>query len=92
MYGDLTQGTRIEVGGVGAVVRQCGDPNSEEAVVFVHGNPGPSDDGDFIAEQIGDRYRVVLPDMPGFGRADRPRSAGRGRRREGDSAPAGGGR
>lgn len=63
----------IVVDGVRAHVRQAGDEESSEAVVFVHGNPGPSDDWDFAAAGAGALCRAVLIDMPGYGRADRPR-------------------
>jgi pimeloyl-ACP methyl ester carboxylesterase len=41
--------------------------------VFVHGNPGPLDDWEELAPEVARFARVIAPDMPGFGRADRPR-------------------
>jgi pimeloyl-ACP methyl ester carboxylesterase len=64
---------RIAVDGVTSSVFCAGDERSSEAVVFVHGNPGPSDDFHYLLPQIGAFARVIAPDMPGFGRADRPR-------------------
>jgi pimeloyl-ACP methyl ester carboxylesterase len=64
----------IEVEGVASPVFSAGDERSREAVVFVHGNPGPSDDFHDLLPQIGTFARVVAPDMPGYGRADRPRN------------------
>jgi pimeloyl-ACP methyl ester carboxylesterase len=41
--------------------------------VFVHGNPGSGEDWRALLEQTGAFARAVAPDMPGFGRADKPR-------------------
>src|SRR5260221_9572566 len=56
-----------------SVVFQGGPADSGEAVVFVHGNPGPSDGWTGLATQASEFARVVTMDMPGYGRADRPR-------------------
>ena len=50
------------------------DPNQREAVVFVHGNPGPLDDWEELAPGIASFARVVAMDMPGYGRSERPRN------------------
>ncbi len=63
----------ISVDGVTSPVFCAGDERGGEAVVFVHGNPGPSDDFHYLLPQIGAFTRAIAPDMPGFGRADRPR-------------------
>jgi pimeloyl-ACP methyl ester carboxylesterase len=49
------------------------DPSKREAVVFVHGNPGPMDDWEGLAPAVAKFARVVAMDMPGYGRADHPR-------------------
>ena len=41
----------------------------DEAVVFVHGNPGPMDDFEVLIPAVAGVARVVAIDMPGFGRA-----------------------
>jgi pimeloyl-ACP methyl ester carboxylesterase len=61
------------VRGVRSAVYDSGPTTSSEAVVFVHGNPGPLDDWDELAPEVASFARVIAPDMPGFGRADRPR-------------------
>jgi len=43
-----------------------------EAVVFVHGNPGSSEDWIGLAEPVSAFASVLAPDMPGFGGADKP--------------------
>jgi len=49
------------------------DPEKREAVVFVHGNPGPMDDWEGLIPAVTPFARVVAMDMPGYGRADHPR-------------------
>jgi len=62
----------VIVNGVRSRVLQSGPAWSEEAAVFVHGNPGFSADWDDLAARAGEFIRCVAPDMPGFGEADRP--------------------
>jgi pimeloyl-ACP methyl ester carboxylesterase len=40
----------------------------------VHGNPGSGEDWIDLLGRVGSFARAVAPDMPGFGKADRPRS------------------
>lgn len=61
------------VAGVRCAVQDSGPRSLREAVVFVHGNPGPLDDWEVLAPAIARWARVVAMDMPGFGRAERPR-------------------
>jgi pimeloyl-ACP methyl ester carboxylesterase len=61
----------IEVRGVRSLVRDSGGERPE-AVVFVHGNPGSSRDWLHLADHVSAFARVIAPDMPGFGRADKP--------------------
>ena len=63
--------TVVRINGVSTLVRQAGSPHSEEAVVFVHGNPGSSEDFDELLPHVGDFARVLAPDMPGFGKSER---------------------
>ncbi len=65
--------TTIVVDGVRAPVREVGPAGSEDAVVFVHGNPGSSRDWDDLLTRTGGFARALAPDMPGFGSADKPR-------------------
>ncbi|HVW23751.1 MAG TPA: alpha/beta hydrolase [Polyangiaceae bacterium] len=44
-----------------------------EAVVFVHGNPGPMDDWEVLAPAASAFARAIAMDLPGYGRADHPR-------------------
>jgi pimeloyl-ACP methyl ester carboxylesterase len=49
------------------------DPGKREAVVFVHGNPGPMDDWEELIPSVAPFARAVAMDMPGYGRAEHPR-------------------
>jgi pimeloyl-ACP methyl ester carboxylesterase len=64
---------RLEVGGIGAPLLEAGPEGAEEAVVFLHGNPGSSEDWRHLLEGVGEFGRALAFDMPGFGRADKPR-------------------
>jgi pimeloyl-ACP methyl ester carboxylesterase len=61
------------VAGVRSPVLRAGDPRSAEAVVFVHGNPGSSNDWLDLTRHLEPLCRTFAADMPGFGRADKPR-------------------
>jgi pimeloyl-ACP methyl ester carboxylesterase len=46
--------------------------DAREAVLFLHGNPGSSEDWVDLLGRTGEFARAVAPDMPGYGKADRP--------------------
>ena len=48
--------------------------DTDTAVVFVHGNPGFSQDWENLLERVGAFSRGVAPDMPGFGDSGKPKS------------------
>jgi pimeloyl-ACP methyl ester carboxylesterase len=64
--------TSATVGGVSSPVLQSGPSDAREAVVFVHGNPGPKEDWKDLLARTGEFARAVAPDMPGYGAADKP--------------------
>jgi pimeloyl-ACP methyl ester carboxylesterase len=64
---------RISVGGLGSPVLEAGAEDAREAVVFVHGNPGSSSDWTALLDGTSEFARAVAVDMPGFGKADKPR-------------------
>jgi pimeloyl-ACP methyl ester carboxylesterase len=68
---DLTT-TTVAVEGVSSPVLGAGDPEATEAVVFVHGNPGPKEDWEDLVKRTGEFSRAIAPDMPGYGAADKP--------------------
>jgi pimeloyl-ACP methyl ester carboxylesterase len=63
----------IEIDGIKTIVRECGSSDSGEAVVMLHGNPGSSEDYSSLLPVVGNIVRALAPDMPGFGKAGRPR-------------------
>lgn len=67
--------TPVRVSGVVSPVLQSGPDSLSEAVVFVHGNPGPAEDWRIsgLLPTVGEFARAVAPDMPGYGDADKPK-------------------
>jgi len=64
----------VVVDGVRSPVLIAGRADRDEAVVFVHGNPGPAEDWRQLLGQVGDFVLAFAPDMPGYGDADKPRA------------------
>jgi pimeloyl-ACP methyl ester carboxylesterase len=62
----------IRVAGIRSPLLEAGPGESDEAAVFVHGNPGSGEDWRELVARTGEFGRAVAPDMPGFGRADKP--------------------
>ena len=60
------------VDGVRSPYLHAGPTDADEAVVFVHGNPGPAADWQRLVARTGAFARAVAPDMPGYGDADKP--------------------
>ena len=71
MTATLTE-TTLTVDGIRSPMLQAGSPQATEAVVFVHGNPGSSQDWARLVERTGRLVRAVAWDHPGFGQADKP--------------------
>lgn len=63
--------SQVLVGDVRSPVLEAGPPG-DEAVVFLHGNPGSSRDWEDLLPKVGTFARAVALDMPGFGRAGKP--------------------
>lgn len=63
----------FEAGGIRTVLAESGPADASEAVVFVHGNPGAALDWHDLMGRTGDFARSIAFDMPGFGRAEKPR-------------------
>jgi pimeloyl-ACP methyl ester carboxylesterase len=69
----LAANAELVVAGVRSPYFAVGDQGNREAVVFVHGNPGPATDWSDLLEGVGEFARGVAMDFPGYGAADRPR-------------------
>jgi pimeloyl-ACP methyl ester carboxylesterase len=61
------------VAGVRSPYLEAGPDGADEAVVFVHGNPGPGRDFERLVARTGEFARAIAPDFPGFGTADKPK-------------------
>ncbi|HEV2975530.1 MAG TPA: alpha/beta hydrolase [Solirubrobacteraceae bacterium] len=66
----------LSVGGTQAPAIEAGPADAEEAVVFVHGNPGSHSDWTELVDAVGELGRAVAFDMPGFGKAKAPAGFG----------------
>jgi len=64
--------SEVSVAGVRSPVLEGGPADAEEAVVFLHGNPGSCEDWARLAGRAAELGRVVAPTMPAFGQADKP--------------------
>jgi pimeloyl-ACP methyl ester carboxylesterase/2-polyprenyl-6-methoxyphenol hydroxylase-like FAD-dependent oxidoreductase len=64
--------SELRIGEINSPLREAGPADAEEAVVFVHGNPGSSADWEPLMAAIGARRRAVAWDAPGFGRTRTP--------------------
>ena len=51
------------------------DLGAGPTVLLLHGTPSPAADWLPVAERLARRYRVLVPDLPGYGRSPRPASA-----------------
>ncbi len=63
----------FRTGGLRTVLAESGPADAQEAIVFVHGNPGSARDWHDLMGRTGEFARSLALDMPGFGRADKPR-------------------
>ena len=66
----------IKVGDISSPVIEAGPEDATEGVVFIHGNPGSGRDWSALVDAVGEVGRAVAFDMPGFGKADKPRDWG----------------
>jgi pimeloyl-ACP methyl ester carboxylesterase len=61
----------ISVDGLRSPLIEAGSPDSDEAVVFLHGNPGSRLDWEALVSEVGEFGRALAFDMPGFGQSDK---------------------
>src|SRR4051812_46408821 len=59
--------------GIETRVIEGGPEGSSEAVLLLHGNPGSAEDWAFSQPRLAEFARVVAFDLPGYGKAERPR-------------------
>lgn len=64
----------VEARSIRAPLIEAGPEGADEAALFVHGNPGSALDWEDLVGRAGAAgVRAVAFDLPGFGRADKPR-------------------
>ena len=66
---------RIEADGINVFYRESG-PKDAPVVVLLHGFPASSFQYRELIPRLADRYRVIAPDLPGFGFTEVPASQG----------------
>jgi haloalkane dehalogenase len=70
---DTFDGSRHDIDGLGVFcVDTAPATSARPTVVVVHGIPESSLEWRDVAAAIGDNARMVIPDLPGFGRSDKP--------------------
>lgn len=69
-----TQDISLTIDGIQTLICCTGDETSSEAVLLLHGNPGAIEDWQEFLPAIGEFSRALAPDMPAYGRADRPKN------------------
>src|SRR5262245_31126375 len=62
---------RVNVDGLGVAYREAGPANGP-GLLLLHGFPTSSHMFRELIPKLADRYRVVAPDLPGFGQSDLP--------------------
>jgi pimeloyl-ACP methyl ester carboxylesterase len=62
---------RVDVDGFGIAYREAG-PRNAPPLLLLHGFPTSSHMFRNLIPKLADRYRVVAPDLPGFGQSDLP--------------------
>lgn len=65
---------RIEIDGLGLFYREAG-PREAPTILLLHGYPSSSRQWDPLLPLLADRYHLIAPDYPGFGRSDAPSPA-----------------
>jgi len=67
----------VDVDGVRVFYREAGPPDAP-TMLLLHGFPSASHQFRRLIDALGDRYRLIAPDYPGFGHSDAPESASTG--------------
>src|SRR5215475_8611349 len=62
---------KVDVDGIQVFSREAG-PKDAPAILLLHGFPTASHMFRDLIPQLADRFRLVAPDLPGFGNSDMP--------------------
>ena len=65
--------SHIEINGVAAPIAEAGPSEAAEAAVCLHSVPGSGRDFQWLLPETGKLMRSIALDLPGFGRANKPR-------------------
>ena len=63
--------SRVDVDGIGVFYREAG-PKDAPTILLLHGFPTAGHMFRDLIPQLADRFRLVAPDLPGFGQSDMP--------------------
>ena len=61
----------VDVDGIGVFYREAG-PKDAPSILLLHGFPTAGHMFRDLIPQLSDRFRIVAPDLPGFGKSDMP--------------------
>ena len=64
---------RLTIGGVTGLVTSAGDDDASEGAICLHSVPGSARDYQWLMPETAEVMRTVAFDLPGFGRAEKPR-------------------
>jgi pimeloyl-ACP methyl ester carboxylesterase len=64
---------KVDVDGIGVFYREAG-PEDAPTILLLHGFPTAGHMFRDLIPQLSDRFRLVAPDLPGFGQSDMPAS------------------
>src|SRR5438552_1763707 len=62
---------KVDVDGIRVFYREAG-PNDAPTILLLHGFPTAGHMFRDLIPQLADRFRLVAPDLPGFGQSDMP--------------------
>ena len=62
---------KVDVDGIGVFYREAG-PKDAPTILLLHGFPTAGHMFRDLIPQLADRFRLVAPDLPGFGQSDMP--------------------
>ena len=65
---------KVDVDGIGVFYREAG-PKDAPTILLLHGFPTAGHMFRDLIPQLADRFRLVAPDLPGFGQSDMRREA-----------------
>src|SRR5207247_9080755 len=62
---------KVDVDGIGVFYREAG-PEDAPTILLLHGFPTAGHMFRDLIPQLAERFRLVAPDLPGFGQSDMP--------------------